>query len=105
MQSLKTQTSLPSPDGPQLARDNAHWNCPHEGDDLNLITKADSSDWENIFRIPLIPSGCLDDNEDITVKMKWVLFCPSRGRFVTNVLYDIRRGFFCGYSALGSNHE
>ena len=44
---------------PNWLRNNEKWTCPYEGDDLNLIIKADSSDWENIFRVPLIPSGCL----------------------------------------------
>ena len=33
------------------------WNSPKEGVDLNLAILADYSDWEKIFRVPLIPKG------------------------------------------------
>lgn len=44
------------------------WNCPQEGVDLNIIVKPDASDWENMFRVPLIPKNELEDNANITEK-------------------------------------
>ncbi|RMX53330.1 hypothetical protein pdam_00022473 [Pocillopora damicornis] len=55
---------------PDWLRKNAEWNSPKEGNELNLDILPDSSDWENILRVPLIPSGELSNEEDITVKMK-----------------------------------
>ena len=37
--------------------DKVEWNSPKEGVDLNLVILPDSSDWEKIFRVPLIPKG------------------------------------------------
>ena len=33
------------------------WNSPKEGVELNLVILRDSSDWEDIFTVPLIPKG------------------------------------------------
>ena len=91
---------------PNWLRNNARWNCPHEGDDLNLIIKADSSDWENIFRVPLIPSGCLEDHEDITVKMKVGVVLPEPRQIRDPMSYMISDGDFAvGIQLLDPNHD
>ena len=91
---------------PNWLRNNATWNCPHEGDDLNLIIKADSSDWENIFRIPLIPSGCLKDDQDITVKMKVGVVLPEPQQIRDPMSYMISDGDFAvGIQLLDPNHD
>lgn len=48
-----------------------------ESDELKLVIKQDSSDWETIFRILLIPKGELADEADITVKMKIGVVLPE----------------------------
>ena len=91
---------------PNWLRKNAKWNCPHEGDDLNLIIKADSSDWENIFRVPLLPAGCLEDNEDITVKMKVGVVLPEPQQPRDPMSYMISDGDFAvGIQLLDPNHD
>lgn len=45
--------------------------------ELQLVIKQDSSDWETIFRILLIPKDQLDDDADITVKMKVGVVLPE----------------------------
>ena len=62
---------------PDWLRKNAEWNSPKEGNELNLDILPDSSDWENILRVPLIPSGELSNEEDITVKMKVGVVLPG----------------------------
>ena len=41
-----------------------------ESNETRVVIKQDTSDWENIFRILLIPEKALEDETDITVKMK-----------------------------------
>ena len=48
-----------------------------ESNETKLVIKQDSSDWENIFRILLIPKGELQDEADITVKMKVGVVLPE----------------------------
>ena len=45
---------------PNWLRTNATWNSDYEGSDLNLKIKADSANWESVFRVQL-----LDNNADI----------------------------------------
>lgn len=61
---------------PDWIRNNAEWNCENQGDELVLRIPQDSSDWENIFRIPLIPDGCLKRNADITVIIRCGVIMP-----------------------------
>ena len=82
------------------------WNSPKEGDDLNLIIKPDSSDWENIFRVPLIPRGSLADDADITVKMKVGVVLPEPQRPRDPMSYMISDGdFSMGIQLLDPNHD
>lgn len=91
---------------PNWLRKNADWNSSYEGDDLNLIIKADSSDWENIFRVALIPSGCLKDDEDITVKMKVGVVLPEPQQIRDPMSYMISDGdFSVGIQLLDPNHD
>lgn len=91
---------------PNWLRKNAQWNCPYEGNDLDLIIKPDSSDWENIFRVPLIPSGCLENNEDITVKMKVGVVLPEPQQIRDPMSYMISDGdFSVGIQLLDPNHD
>ena len=48
-----------------------------QSNDLQLVIKQDSSDWENIFRILLIPKNELAEEADITVKMKVGVVLPE----------------------------
>lgn len=82
------------------------WNSPKEGDDLNLIIKPDASDWENIFRVPLIPKGELADDADITVKMKVGVVLPEPQRPRDPMSYMISDGdFSVGIQLLDPNHD
>ena len=91
---------------PNWLRNNAKWNCPKEGDDLNLIIKPDSSDWENIFRVPLIPKGELKDDDDITVKMKVGVVLPEPSKPRDPMSYMISDGdFSMGIQLLDPNHD
>ena len=38
--------------------------------ETRVVIKQDTSDWENIFRILLIPEEALEDEADVTVKMR-----------------------------------
>lgn len=68
---------------PQWLRESkaVEWNSgaldESESNELQLVIKQDSSDWETIFRILLIPKGELDDEADITVKMKVGVVLPE----------------------------
>ena len=79
---------------PNWLRKNADWRSPFEGDDLNLVIKPDSSDWENIFRVQLIPSGQLKDDDDITVKMKVGVVLPEPQQPRDPMSYMISDGDF-----------
>jgi len=77
-----------------------------EGDDLNLIIKPDSSDWENIFRVPLIPSGSLAEDADITVKMKVGVVLPQPQQHRDPMSYMISDGDFpMGIQLLDPNQD
>ena len=77
---------------PNWLRNNAEWNSPKEGNELNLVILPDSSDWENILRVPLIPSGELSDKEDITVKMKVGVILPEPKQSPDPMSYMISDG-------------
>ena len=91
---------------PNWLRNNAQWNSPKEGDDLNLIILPDSADWENIFRVPLIPRGELSNDEDITVKMKVGVVLPEPCKLRDAMSYMISDGdFSVGIQLLDPNHD
>lgn len=91
---------------PNWLRKNADWRSPFEGDDLNLVIKPDSSDWENIFRVQLIPSGQLKDDDDITVKMKVGVVLPEPQQPRDPMSYMISDGdFSVGIQLLDPNHD
>ena len=92
---------------PNWLRKNAVWNSPNEGDDLNLIIKPDSSDWENIFRVQLIPSSFgLKDDDDITVKMKVGVVLPEPQQPRDPMSYMISDGdFSVGIQLLDPNND
>ena len=91
---------------PNWLRNNAEWNSPKEGDDLNLIILPDSSDWENIFRVPLIPKGHLKDDDDITVTMKVGVVLPEPQKPRDPMSYMISDGdFSMGIQLLDPNHD
>ena len=54
---------------PNWIRANAEFNCAIAGNDVRLTVKEDTRDYENIFKLPLLPAGVLDRHEDITVRM------------------------------------
>ena len=51
-----------------------------ESNETRVIIKQDTSDWENIFRILLIPEEALEDEADITVKMRVGVAQPGEDR-------------------------
>ena len=79
---------------PDWFRKNAEWNSPKEGNELNLDILPDSSDWENILRVPLIPCGKLSNEEDITVKMKVGVVLPEPQKPRDPMSYMISDGDF-----------
>ncbi|XP_073249301.1 uncharacterized protein [Porites lutea] len=86
--------------------DKIEWNCPNEGNDLELVIKEDSIDWENIFRVPLIPNGVLDDKADITVKMKVGVLLPEPQQPRDPMSYMISDGdYSIGIQLLDPNHD
>lgn len=80
---------------PNWLRKHATWNCSFAGDDLNLNILPDSSDWENILRVPLIPKNHLQDDADITVKMKVGAILPVRTQKRDPLSYMITDRRFC----------
>ena len=97
---------------PQWLRESkaVEWSCGalNEGqsDELKLVIKQDSSDWENIFRILLIPKCVLADEADITLKMKVgvVLPEPEQKRDpMPCMISDGNRAF--GIQLLDPNHD
>ena len=46
--------------------------------ETRVVIKQDTSDWENIFRILLIPEKALEDEADITVKMRVGVELPDQ---------------------------
>ena len=91
---------------PDWLRKNAEWNSPKEGNELNLDILPDSSDWENILRVPLIPSGELSNLEDITVKMKVGVVLPEPDKSRDPMSYMISDGDkSVGIQLLDPNHD
>lgn len=91
---------------PNWLRKNAEWNCGYEGNDLNLVIQQDSADWENIFRVPLIPKGVLSNEEDITVNMKVGVVLPEPQKPRDPMSYMISDGdFSMGIQLLDPNHD
>ena len=91
---------------PNWLRQNAKWNSPYEGNDLELVIKQDSSDWENIFRVQLIPRGQLKDDDDITVKMKVGVVLPEPQQPRDPMSYMISDGdFSVGIQLLDPNND
>ena len=86
--------------------DEVEWNCSNEGNDLELVIKEDSIDWENIFRVPLIPKDVLDDKADITVKMKVGVVLPEPQQARDPMSYMISDGdYSIGMQLLDPNHD
>ena len=86
--------------------DKIEWNCSNEGNDLKLVIKEDSIDWENIFRVPLIPNGVLDDKADITVKMKVGVELSEPRQPRDYMSYMISDGdYSIGMQLLDPNHD
>jgi len=93
---------------PNWLRDDpkVQWNSPKEGNDLDLIIKPDASDWENIFRVRLIPSGKLEDDADITVKIKVGVVLPQPQQQRDPMSYMISDAYFSiGIQLLDPNHD
>ena len=91
---------------PNWLRRNAEWNCGYEGNDLNLVVLQDSSDWENIFRVRLIPPGVMCNEEDITVKVRVGVVLPEPQRPRDPMSYMISDGdFSVGIQLLDPNHD
>ena len=91
---------------PDWLRENAEWNSPKGGNELNLDILPDSSDWENILRVPLIPGGELCNEEDITVKMKVGVVLPEPQKPRDPMSYMISDGdFSIGIQLLDPNHD
>ena len=91
---------------PDWFRKNAEWNSPMEGNELNLDILPDSSDWENILRVPLIPCGELCNEEDITVKMKVGVVLPEPQKPRDPMSYMISDGdVSTGIQLLDPNHD
>ena len=91
---------------PDWLRKNAEWNSPMEGNELNLDILPDSSDWENILRVPLIPCGELCNEEDITVKMKVGVVLPEPQKPRDPMSYMISDGdVSTGIQLLDPNHD
>lgn len=55
---------------PDWLRHNAAWRCRNAGNELRLEILEDAADWENIFRVQLIPEGELRNEADITVNIR-----------------------------------
>lgn len=77
-----------------------------ESNELQLVIKPDSIDWENIFRILLIPKGELADEADITVKMKVGVVLPEPQQQRDPMSYMISDGHKAfGIQLLDPNHD
>ena len=73
---------------------------------MNLVILPDASDWENILRVPLIPSGELSNLEDITVKMKVGVVLPEPDKSRDPMSYMISDGDkSVGIQLLDPNHD
>ena len=81
-------------------------NSPKEGVDLNLVMPPDSVDWENIFKVVLIPKNVLDDDADIVVKMKVGVILPEPKQPRDPMSYMISDGdYSIGVQLLDTNHD
>ena len=82
------------------------WNFPKEGGNLNLVIPPDSMDWENLFRVALIPKNVLDDDADITVKMKVGVILPEPQKRRDPMSYMISDGdYSIGMQLLDPNYD
>ena len=74
--------------------------------EIKLVIKQDSSDWENIFRILLIPKGELQDEADITVKMKVGVVLPEPQQPPDPMSYMISDGdWSIGMQLMDPSHD
>lgn len=81
-------------------------NSPKEGVDLYLVMPPDSVDWENIFKVVLIPKNVLDDDADIAVKMKVGVILPEPKKPRDPMSYMISDGdYSIGVQLLDTNHD
>ena len=81
-------------------------NSPKEGVDLNLVMPPDSVDWENIFKVVLIPKNVLDDDADIAVKMKVGVILPEPKKPRDPMSHMISDGdYSIGVQLLDPNHD
>ena len=81
-------------------------NSPKDGVDLNLVMPPDSVDWENIFKVVLIPKNVLDDDADIAVKMKVGVILPEPKKPRDPMSYMISDGdYSIGVQLLDTNHD
>lgn len=81
-------------------------NSPKEGVDLNLVMPPDSVDWENIFKVVLIPKNVLDDDADIAVKMKVGVILPEPKKPRDPMSYMISDGdYSIAVQLLDPNHD
>ena len=81
-------------------------NSPKEGVDLNLVMPPDSLDWENIFKVVLIPKNVLDDDADNAVKMKVGVILPEPKKPRDPMSYMISDGdYSIGVQLLDTNHD
>ena len=66
----------------------------------------DSVDWENIFKVVLIPKNVLDDDADNAVKMKVGVILPEPKKPHDPMSYMISNGdFSIGVQLLDPNHD
>lgn len=81
-------------------------NSPKEGVDLYLVMPPHSVDWENIFKVVLIPKNVLDDDADIAVKMKVGVILPEPKKPRDPMSYMISDGdYSIGVQLLDTNHD
>ena len=81
-------------------------NSPKKAVDLNLVMPPDSVDWENIFKVVLIPKNVLDDDADIAVKMKVGVILPEPKKPHDPMSYMISDGdYSIGVQLLDPNHD
>ena len=81
-------------------------NSPKKAVHLNLVMPPDSVDWENIFKVVLIPKNVLDDDADIAVKMKVGVILPEPKKPHDPMSYMISDGdYSIGVQLLDPNHD
>ena len=91
---------------PNWLRQNATWNCTYKGNDLALEIESDSSDWENIFKVDLLPPGALLDDADITIMMTVGATNHHHHHHQNNMSYMITDGDFAmGIQLLDPNQD